>query len=111
MAALQYSMRASQACIASADCATSADWPAGSWSPSATRSSVSRGLVDRTPAPAADAGLHPASLLSLTVREFEVVTLLLGVHTAEEAARMLGVGLTTVRTHQYRAFRRLGCGL
>jgi DNA-binding NarL/FixJ family response regulator len=28
--------------------------------------------------------------------------------TAKEAARELGVELTTVRTHQYRAFRRLG---
>lgn len=68
----------------------------------------SRGLVGGASAPTNAAGPRPASLLSLTLREREVVTHLLAGRTAKEAARALGVGLTTVRTHQYRAFRRLG---
>ena len=38
----------------------------------------------------------------------EVVGHLLAGRTAKEAARAMGVEATTVRTHQYRAFRRLG---
>lgn len=68
----------------------------------------SRGLVQAAATLRADTGPQPASLLSLTVREREVVTHLLAGRTAKETARALGVGLTTVRTHQYRAFRRLG---
>jgi len=49
-----------------------------------------------------------AGLLTLSLREREVVGELLAGRTAKEAARALGVELTTVRTHQYRAFRRLG---
>jgi len=47
-------------------------------------------------------------LLALTVREREVIHQLLTGRTAKEAAREIGVELSTVRTHQYRAFRRLG---
>ena len=49
-----------------------------------------------------------ARLPGLSLREREVIAHLLAGRTAKEAARELGVGLTTVRTHQYRAFRRLG---
>ena len=47
-------------------------------------------------------------LLGLSLREREVIGHLLAGKTAKEAARAIGVELTTVRTHQYRAFRRLG---
>jgi DNA-binding CsgD family transcriptional regulator len=47
-------------------------------------------------------------LLGLSLREREVIGHLLAGKTAKEAAREIGVELTTVRTHQYRAFRRLG---
>jgi DNA-binding CsgD family transcriptional regulator len=47
-------------------------------------------------------------LLALSLREREVIGHLLAGKTAKEAAREIGVELTTVRTHQYRAFRRLG---
>ncbi|MDM0010941.1 helix-turn-helix transcriptional regulator [Variovorax sp. J22P168] len=47
-------------------------------------------------------------LLGLSLREREVIGHLLAGKTAKEAARALGIELTTVRTHQYRAFRRLG---
>lgn len=47
-------------------------------------------------------------LLALSLREREVIGHLVAGRTAKEAARELGVALTTVRTHQYRAFRRLG---
>ena len=47
-------------------------------------------------------------LLGLSLREREVIGHLLAGRTAKEAARALGIELTTVRTHQYRAFRRLG---
>lgn len=47
-------------------------------------------------------------LLGLSLREREVVGHLLAGKTAKEAAREIGIELTTVRTHQYRAFRRLG---
>jgi DNA-binding CsgD family transcriptional regulator len=47
-------------------------------------------------------------LLTLGLREREVIGHLLAGRTAKEAAREIGIELTTVRTHQYRAFRRLG---
>lgn len=47
-------------------------------------------------------------LLGLSLREREVVGHLLAGKTAKETAREIGIELTTVRTHQYRAFRRLG---
>jgi DNA-binding CsgD family transcriptional regulator len=47
-------------------------------------------------------------LLKLSLREREVIGHLMAGRTAKEAAREIGVELTTVRTHQYRAFRRLG---
>jgi DNA-binding CsgD family transcriptional regulator len=47
-------------------------------------------------------------LLTLSLREREVIGHLMAGKTAKDAARALGVELTTVRTHQYRAFRRLG---
>ena len=47
-------------------------------------------------------------LLGLSLREREVIGHLLAGRTAKEAARQIGIELTTVRTHQYRAFRRLG---
>ena len=62
---------------------------------------------------AAGQGAEPAfaaRLLTLSVREREVVGQLMAGRTAKEAARELGVALSTVRTHQYRAFRRLGIG-
>jgi len=49
-------------------------------------------------------------LLGLSLREREVIGHLLAGMTAKEAAREIGIELTTVRTHQYRAFRRLGIG-
>lgn len=49
-------------------------------------------------------------LLGLSLREREVIGHLLAGKTAKQAAREIGVELTTVRTHQYRAFRRLGIG-
>lgn len=58
-----------------------------------------------------EAAVPPAlasRLLALSLREREVIGQLLAGRTAKEAARALGVELTTVRTHQYRAFRRLG---
>ena len=56
------------------------------------------------------AGVRPIEprLLVLTVREREIIGHLLAGRTAKETARELGVELSTVRTHQYRAFRRLG---
>jgi len=69
----------------------------------------SRGLVG-----AAMAAQHAAALpierrlLALTVRERAVIGHLLAGRTAKETAREVGVELSTVRTHQYRAFRRLG---
>jgi DNA-binding CsgD family transcriptional regulator len=47
-------------------------------------------------------------LLGLSLREREVIGHLLAGRTAKETAREIGIELTTVRTHQYRAFRRLG---
>jgi DNA-binding CsgD family transcriptional regulator len=47
-------------------------------------------------------------MLALSLREREVVGELLQGRTAKEAARVLGIEPTTVRTLQYRAFRRLG---
>lgn len=47
-------------------------------------------------------------LLGLSLREREVIGHLLAGKTAKEAAREIGIELTTARTHQYRAFRRLG---
>jgi len=46
-------------------------------------------------------------LLALSQREREVIGHLLAGRTAREAAGAMGLGLTTVRTHQYKAFRRL----
>jgi len=66
----------------------------------------SRGAV------AAQASARPAfgaaQVQGLSLREREVIAQLLAGRTAKEAARALGIELTTVRTHQYRAFRRLG---
>ncbi len=47
-------------------------------------------------------------LLALSLREREVIGHLLAGKTAKETAREIGIEPTTVRTHQYRAFRRLG---
>jgi len=49
-----------------------------------------------------------ARVLTLSLREREVIGHLMQGRSAKEAARAMGVALTTVRTHQYRAFRRLG---
>ncbi|MDH6591552.1 DNA-binding CsgD family transcriptional regulator [Variovorax sp. TBS-050B] len=54
------------------------------------------------------APVFTSRLLTLSLREREVIGHLMAGRTAKEAARELGVALTTVRTHQYRAFRRLG---
>ena len=65
----------------------------------------------RSAAALRDAAVSPAlasRLLGLSLREREVIGHLVAGRTAKEAARALGVELTTVRTHQYRAFRRLG---
>ncbi len=56
---------------------------------------------------AAEPALLPL-LLELSLREREVISHLLAGRTAKEAAREIGIALTTARTHQYRAFRRLG---
>jgi len=57
-----------------------------------------------------EAGAPPldARMPGLSLREREVIVELLRGRTAKEAARVLGVEPTTVRTLQYRAFRRLG---
>lgn len=47
-------------------------------------------------------------LFTLSLREREVIGHLLAGKTAKGTAREMGVALTTVRTHQYRAFQRLG---
>jgi DNA-binding CsgD family transcriptional regulator len=47
-------------------------------------------------------------LMTLSLREREVIGHLLTGKTAKQVARDVGIELTTVRTHQYRAFRRLG---
>lgn len=47
-------------------------------------------------------------MLALSRREREVVSCLREGRSAKETALALGVELSTVRTHQYRAFRRLG---
>jgi DNA-binding CsgD family transcriptional regulator len=47
-------------------------------------------------------------LLTLSLREREVIGHLMAGSTAKQTAREIGIELTTVRTHQYRAFRRLG---
>ncbi len=49
-------------------------------------------------------------LLRLTPREREVVGHLIAAKTAKQAAREIGLELSTLRTYQYRAFRRLGIG-
>jgi DNA-binding CsgD family transcriptional regulator len=49
-----------------------------------------------------------ARLLGLSLREREVIAQLRAGRTAKQAARELGIELSTARTHQYRAFRRLG---
>ena len=67
----------------------------------------SRRLVGAAPQDAPPASITP-QLLSLTLREREVIGHLLAGLTARETAHEVGVALSTVRTHQYRAFRRLG---
>jgi DNA-binding CsgD family transcriptional regulator len=65
----------------------------------------------RCGAPSADADATPPwsqALLSLSQREREVIDHLLAGRTARATAAATGLALTTVRTHQYRAFRRLG---
>lgn len=49
-----------------------------------------------------------AKLLTLSPRQREVIGQLLAGRAAKEAARTLGVEITTFRTLQYRAFARLG---
>lgn len=68
----------------------------------------SRGLVGATAARHADSVLSEPRLLALTVREREVIDCLLAGNTAKQTAHAIGVKQSTVRTHQYRAFRRLG---
>ncbi|WP_213958288.1 MULTISPECIES: LuxR C-terminal-related transcriptional regulator [unclassified Variovorax] len=66
----------------------------------------SRGLVGAATPRAL--GAASSRLLSLSVRERAVIDHLLAGRTAKEAAREMDVELSTARTHQYRAFRRLG---
>jgi len=47
-------------------------------------------------------------LLALSAREREVIGHLSAGKTSKQVAREIVIELTTVRTHQYRAFRRLG---
>jgi len=68
----------------------------------------SRGLVGAASRPASAAS---SQLLSLSLREREVIDHLLAGRTAKQAAREMGVELSTARTHQYRAFRRLSIGI
>jgi len=68
----------------------------------------SRGLVGAAKTSIAVAAPIEPRLLALTVREREVIGHLLAGRTAKETAREVGLELSTVRTHQYRAFRRLG---
>ncbi|RZL64069.1 MAG: LuxR family transcriptional regulator [Variovorax sp.] len=67
----------------------------------------SRGLVGAANASRGNAGPIEPRLLGLSVREREVIGHLLAGRTAKETARETGLALSTVRTHQYRAFRRL----
>ena len=55
-------------------------------------------------------GIEPLRLLMLSQREREVIGHLQAGRTAREVAEAMAVGVTTVRTYQYRAFRRLGIG-
>jgi len=59
----------------------------------AARGASETGLASRLPA--------------LSMREREVIGHLLAGLSAKEAAREIGIELSTARTHQYRAFRRL----
>lgn len=67
---------------------------------------AAHGRVASVGAPAAPA--LAGELLRLTPREREVLDRLAAGRTASEAALELGVAVSTVRTLQYRAFRRLG---
>ncbi|KQP49956.1 LuxR C-terminal-related transcriptional regulator [Pseudorhodoferax sp. Leaf274] len=63
----------------------------------------------RVAAPGASgAAVVAGELLRLSPREREVLDRLAAGRTASQAAQDLGVALSTVRTLQYRAFRRLG---
>ncbi|MBU1357328.1 MAG: LuxR C-terminal-related transcriptional regulator [Gammaproteobacteria bacterium] len=64
-----------------------------------------RSAPTRTAEPAAPPDAQSLSMLSL--REREVVGHLLDGKTAKEAARAMAVEITTARTLQYRAFKRL----
>lgn len=66
---------------------------------------AAHGRVVAAQAPAAGVA---GDLLRLSPREREVLGRLAAGRTAKETALDLGVALTTVRTLQYRAFRRLG---
>ncbi|MEJ8852040.1 helix-turn-helix transcriptional regulator [Variovorax rhizosphaerae] len=68
----------------------------------------SRGLVGA--ASRVSGAAASSQLLSLSLREREVIDHLLAGRTAKQAAREMGVELSTARTHQYRAFRRLSIG-
>ncbi|VWX60138.1 Transcriptional regulator, LuxR family [Burkholderiales bacterium 8X] len=58
--------------------------------------------------PVEDEPAFAERLLELSPREREVMAHLLRGLTAKEIAREMAIGLTTVRTHQYRGFKRLG---
>ena len=68
----------------------------------------SRGLANTDVRTAGGATPSEDRLLSLTVREREVIGHLLAGRSAKQAAHAMALSVTTVRTHQYRAFRRLG---
>ncbi|MGE0201923.1 MAG: LuxR C-terminal-related transcriptional regulator [Candidatus Melainabacteria bacterium] len=69
---------------------------------------VSAHRRSRTPRTESGSSSLDSRMLSLSLREREVIGQLLQGRTAKEAARLLGIMPTTLRTLQYRAFRRLG---
>ncbi len=71
---------------------------------------AAHGRSTESSARAAGPCIEPLRLVMLSQREREVIGQLQTGRTAREVAEALGVGVSTVRTYQYRAFRRLRIG-